>query len=1318
MKARLKIVAALTIAVVLSAASIICNAADDGYITKEDIPQIKEQTVFDYDALNGDISEGLLANFDFNSENSAAELYDNVNNIKADVIAGRPGWYTQANENIREWDYSGEKLDYVDPQSYLGSLSTSDGMPRFTKRKKGAIGSYIGFYNPMASVEVENNDKIPAANNDEYSISFWVKGNDNSLRNNCVIYEERGRGKSYIKFVTSVRNLQYHYYAGGFLRVIMADENGNIILDKKTEGFPFDLSWHMITWTDKNGEASVYIDGEKDSTDFSYDVSKKPRFLKSFIGTPADEVGDAGDRCTNFYYGAVDDFYFYNRVITQPEMKQLFYKAKTGRMAWVEFENGISDYYNNLALSGKPELVKGIKGNAIRLSDEISSSKHPSMCFENSFTAAFWIKVDKNGENTVISRGNDDFNVIVGDNIAFTITQTDGKKVSVSSPLPERDKWFHVGAAADGSKIILYINAEKADEAEYDGKIQLSGNISVSKGDDIGIIDELNIYNYGCSQTELKLYQDMQPDYIRETAVTLYNMLDVNNPCVRDVVNLYRSGDYSGMLDKFRDFYFELIDEEILPQVENSVANGTWIYYGYDDEAVAYGRGFSMASFDDIGEFGDINWEYGAFGENVQYHHQTVDYWQWNLQTMEQLNYKMYIQFGQEEYFERYFKFTRDLALHRYNMLVANKSEWNAVGFQQPLHPNVGQTALEDLCTNSYYFIKTNPELARRYLSSTALVEQLREGASRYLSQLLSVTSYGNHEYDSISMASQYALRFKGLKISNEVYKQFMYFFEQAVKKEMMRDGTGYEATWHYNSTMPFRFGQAYDMFMGLGYSDKKYAMMQLKNQIIMRARMIACHIMPYGKSFIGTGSSGGAALSDSDILGGKDAEDNFDTSMNVKLLGGNSVVKNDPLINQLKNVADNKGDVPAFTSMTFPYLGNSILRTGWSDNDRMAYLTGSKFRQKEACEKNAFQLAGYGRLLLGRGGHSQGNAALGPQGDYAFTSLGNNTVNVDDNVQSPPDSYITNYRTEPINYRFLASDDFDFAEGLYDEGYVNYDTFLKKSDEKNNIYTNLGKVDAKDVEHHRQVISVKNKDVYIIFDRMKAKDEHEYHQEWHIPSSFPEDTVKNTNDGFITADDRGANVAMYQFYNDKTTSEKYYGWVNEDETLARGWEMRLYSGSWDKATDVRFNFKAKGDTVLVTVITPLKDTEEIIKSKKNIGSGTQQGFEIELTDGTILKLLTDVSPRELQIADVSTKASTLLVVEEPGSNKKGIVLDASSLSVNGKKIDCRYNNSFEFSYGDNTSVSPIKIPQTFKWVEQDGNLVPKYQNIDLENLK
>lgn len=1317
MKPMAKIALSLTLLMAIEGITPICNAAVEGYITEQDIPKLREQTVIDYESAEYDLSKGLLASFDFDEE-SKTEIRDNVNNIKANLVEGLQGWYTQANENIREWDYSSAKLDYVDPQSYLGSLSTSDGLPRFTKRKNGKEGKYIGFYNPMASVEIEKNDKIPAANNNEYSISFWVKGNHNNLRSNCVIYEERGKGKSYLKFETAIRNLKYDYYAGGYLRVIMADEDGNIILDKTSESYPFDLSWHMITWNDKNGSVEVYIDGEKDGTDFSYDISKKPQYLKSYIGTPKDEISGPGERCTNFYYGAVDDFYFYNRIISQAEMKYLFYKLKTGRMAWVEFEDNISDYYKNLELTTKPNFVSGIKGTAVRLSEKMTSKKHPSMCFDKSFTTAFWLKLDKNGKNSVISRGNGDFDVTVDENITFSITQENGEKVSVSAPIPSKEKWFHIGAVADGSKIILYIDAVKVAEADYNGTIKCSGNVSLSKGDDIGCIDELNIYNYGCSVTELKLYQDMQPDYIMETAKTLYNMLDVNNPYVKSIVQCYQKGDYSGMLEEFRDYYFDLIDKEILPYVENSVANGSWIYYGYDDEAVAYGRGFSMASFDEIGEFGDINWEYGAFGENVQYHHQTVDYWQWNLQTMEQLNYKMYVTFGQEEYIERYFKFTRDLAMHRYNMLVSNQSAWNAVGFQQPLHPNVGQNALEQLCTNSYYFIKTNPELAKRYLSPTALVEQLREGSSRYLLALLNVSSYGNHEFDSISMASQYALRFKGLKISNEVYKQFMIFSDQVGKKEEMRDGTGYESTWHYNSTMPFRFGQTYDLFTNLGYTDNDYPMLKLKNQVIMRARMIGCHVLPYGKSFIGTGSSGGAALSDSDVLGGKDAEDNFDSSLNVKLLGGNSIIKNDPLINQLKNVVDNNENVPAFTSITFPYLGNSILRTGWGDNDQMAYLTGCKFRQKDNCEKNAFQLAGYGRLLLGRSGHSQGNTSLGPQGDYAFTSLGNNTVNVDDSVQSPPDMYITNYRTEPLNYRFLASDDFDFAEGVYDEGYVKYDTYLKKSDETNNIYTKLGKADAKDVQHHRQVISVKNKDVYIILDRMSAEDEHEYHQEWHIPSSFPEESVINTDDGFITKDERGANVALYQFYNDKTTSQKYYGWVNEDETLARGWEMRTYSGSWDKATDVRFDFKAKGDTILVTVITPLKNTSEIIKSKKNIGNGTKQGFEIELEDGTMLKLLTDTTSKEIEIDGVSAKASTLLVVEEKDGNKKGIALDASSLNVNGKKADCRYNNSFEFVCGKTVNISPIKIPQTFKWVEENGNIVPKYQNIDLENLK
>ncbi len=1290
------------------------TAEDDMYITIDDIPKVREHTAFEYEKETVNLKDGLLASFGFNEDDGATESYDSVNNIKATMVAGLPGWCTTANENIQEWDYSNVKLDYVNPETYMGALSKNDGMPRFTKRKNGAFGSYVGFYNIGTGIEIEENDKIPAANNDEYSISFWVKGEASAIRQNKVVYEERGKGKSYIKFIAAERDMpEYHYYEGGYLRVVIADEAGNIILDKMTEGYPFDLSWNMVTFTDKKGEAAVYINGEKDPVDFSYDYSKKPEYVKSYIGTPEDEVDGTENRGANYYYGAVDDFNFYNRVITPAEMKYLFYECKTDRVAWLDFEDGVSDYEKNLSLSGEPEITDGVINKGLKLSSSFEGKKHPSLEFDETFTAMFWIKRDSDGENKVISRG-DDFEITVGNEVKFTVTDDEGNKTEIKAPAPDKNKWFHVGAVANGEKLILYINAENKAEAEYNGSVKVSGNIKVSDGDNVGVIDELRIHNYGCSRTEMKLMQDMDPSYIKSTADRLYNMIDEADSNMTEIINAYKNGQYNRMLELFRDYYFEVVDKEIFPNLDDSLANGTWLCYGYDDEKVLYGRGESYASFDDIGEFGDINWEYGAFREIEQYHHMTVEYWQWSLEQMENLTFKMFVSFGQEEYLERFAKFVRDLSMHRYDMLISNRAEWNAVGFQQPLHPNLSQSAIKYISTHLLYFIKVHPEYAKRYFTPTILVECLEETSTRYAPDLLNVSAFGNHEVDSISYGAEFALRFKGLKFGNTVYDKAMDYVRRFQNGEFMKDGTGIEATWHYAIALPKKFSAMYDMFKGLNYGD--YNMSILKNQVTQRSRMIGCHVLPYGDSFIGIGSSAGSGLWGN--ASGYDTEVNDRFVLLQDSVLKTSLGKTDPLLKQLENVVKNDGEYPAFTSMTFPYVGNSLLRSGWEDDDSLLFLVGSEYRQKECSDKLSVQLASKGRLLLGRAGHSQGNSALGIQGSYAYTSIGNNTVNVDDCIHAVPDMYQENYRNEPMPYRFLTTENFDFTEGVYDSGYYDYKNYIEESTAQNNIYQPNLEKKAKDVSHQRQVISVRDKDFYIVLDRMTADESHKYHQEWHVPSIFAEEDVEVSDDGFITKDDTGANVALYQFYNRPLTHEKYYGYVNEDETLARGWEMRLYSGEWDKSTDVRFTFESEGNTVLATVITPLENTSEIVKSKKNIANGSVQGFEIELTDGTVISLLTSYNTASLSLDGVNANAKTLLTVKESGKPVKGIVLDTSSCDINGESIDCRYRNSYEFVCGDSLELTPITIPQTFKWVEENGNLVPKYENIDLSELK
>jgi len=131
------------------------------------------------------------------------------------------------------------------------------------------------------------------------------------------------------------------------------------------------------------------------------------------------------------------------------------------------------------------------------------------------------------------------------------------------------------------------------------------------------------------------------------------------------------------------------------------------------------------------------------------------------------------------------------------------------------------------------------------------------------------------------------------------------------------------------------------------------------------------------------------------------------------------------------------EGAPPAEASLTFPYAGYYVMRSGWEPDAVWALFDGGPFgfaHQHE--DKLNLLLHAYGRLLLTEGGnYAYDDSAMRR---YVLSTRAHNTVRADGRDQNrrlhfrPEDVDIA----APAGARWRTSDRYDAVEAGYDEGY------------------------------------------------------------------------------------------------------------------------------------------------------------------------------------------------------------------------------------------------------------------------------------------
>jgi len=431
----------------------------------------------------------------------------------------------------------------------------------------------------------------------------------------------------------------------------------------------------------------------------------------------------------------------------------------------------------------------------------------------------------------------------------------------------------------------------------------------------------------------------------------------------------------------------------------------------------------------------------------------------------------------------------------------------------------------------------------------------------------------------------------------------------------------------------------------------------------------------------------------------------------------------------------DAGGEPPAFTSITFPYSGYSVMRDRWDPFGQYLFFMMARIGSGHACENgNSVQLIAYGRhLLISAGADSYGYPDFVPPDQrpyirqidhYRYHSFGHNTIIVDGCSQSRllrgENTGIAPYRS-PIGNRWHTSARFDYAEGAYADGY--------------------GEKQLAAV-HRREVLFVKEAGIWIIADRMAADEGHAYTQMWNFPGVMTLDRYSGLFEGHVkgidsdleqppyeaagfredevlfdvsgrriwTADAGGPNLFLYQFGQERLQYDKYYGRLEP----ARGWQAAAIRGRRTPKVDMHVTWQGeRGVSMLSTLLAPSRSGASpvrIVDEWHDAPTG-EHGFSAAAGNGSRVRYRTAPRPFDETVGGRRIRARLVLTVAQADGGIDGLALDCDCLTEDGRPLEAP--SSFEFSWREGifSIINEIAAPSGFRWRKTaDGRTVPSYR--------
>jgi hypothetical protein len=296
------------------------------------------------------------------------------------------------------------------------------------------------------------------------------------------------------------------------------------------------------------------------------------------------------------------------------------------------------------------------------------------------------------------------------------------------------------------------------------------------------------------------------------------------------------------------------------------------------------------------------------------------------------------------------------------------------------------------------------------------------------------------------------------------------------------------------------------------------------------------------------------------------------------------------------------EGTRPAKTSHAFPYSGYLISRSGWDPDDLyMLFDVGPYGYGHQHEDKLNLITHAYGRPHLVDPGTYRYERSKWRQ--HIKTSFAHNTVIVDGNGQHRAGAedrweYVVD---EPLPHTWVSEQDYDYAAGIYDEGY--------------------GEEKDRTVTHRRRVLFVKPTDgipgYWIVSDLLTSTDDRKHHYEtlFHFGVSPESIQMESGSLRAVTQDEDASNFAVCPARLDTMSGAVLAG---QEEPALRGWKKG--PGAAEPLPVASYTFEAVGTVRALYVLYPIPAGSHLsIDSVECVPvEGDGNAARIAFTDGTV----------------------------------------------------------------------------------------------------
>ncbi|HJN17004.1 MAG TPA: alginate lyase family protein, partial [Armatimonadota bacterium] len=310
------------------------------------------------------------------------------------------------------------------------------------------------------------------------------------------------------------------------------------------------------------------------------------------------------------------------------------------------------------------------------------------------------------------------------------------------------------------------------------------------------------------------------------------------------------------------------------------------------------------------------------------------------------------------------------------------------------------------------------------------------------------------------------------------------------------------------------------------------------------------------------------------------------------------------------------------YTSVSFPWAGQHVMRSGWTRDDVYLMFEAGPFGTGHQHEdKLGLYLYGGGRTLLTEAGSYTYDRSKWRR--YALDTASHNTIMVDGLSQNQRSQRDTYRAQEPLDGTWVTTDGFDWATGTYDGGY--------------------GRDRDTSVTHERTVIFVRP-DYFLVLDRLLGEGDHTYSNIFHLDADeadLDEDTLT-----VISRVPDAANLALIPIDTDGLTVDVVKG---QDEPV-QGWIPRA---KHRQIPTPIYEKTGPCPQLFATLMVPLAAGEELDVSAEllDVGAPRHEALGVRVTrgDASDTILYSFDGPRAMDAGGVRANAQLAIVRDGDG---------------------------------------------------------------------